>query len=185
MHALRSTSERATHSLPAVRFSAASQRLDATGRDDNVIIRRYFGDCKRPATGWRLKRRVPKANMSNWWSNFRKECDDLRGHIFTAKFILAIVICPIIGIFLFMGAVSEKGFPRLTFGDLYPAISISLAGVVYFFLYRFLTRPIKLNDDASDGKPRSAVGDQNSRARHESPDSAAPPTAGLHSLPDV
>jgi hypothetical protein len=123
--------------------------------------------------------------MSNWWSNFRNECDELRGHIFTAKFILAIFICPIIGIFLLLGAINEKGFARLTFGDIYPAISISLAGVVYLFLYRFLTRPIKLNDDAPDGKPRSAVGDQESRTRHESPNTTAPPTADRESSPEV
>jgi hypothetical protein len=123
--------------------------------------------------------------MSNWWSNFRNECDELRGHLFTAKFILAIFICPIIGIFLLLGAISEKGLARLTFGDIYPAISISLAGVVYLFLYRFLTRPVRLDGDAPDGKPQRAVGEKDSRARHESPNTSASPTAGRESPPDV
>src|SRR5438309_1491082 len=90
--------------------------------------------------------------VSDLWAEFRKTRDDLRGRILTARIILAIVICPLIGIFLLLLAISENGFARLTFGDVYPAISISLAGVVYLFLYRFLNRPIEPAVDASDGK---------------------------------
>src|SRR3954451_17758158 len=98
--------------------------------------------------------------MSDLRSDSRKAGDGLRGQILTARFILAIFICPAIGIFLFLGAIREKGFARLTFGDLYPAISITLAGFVYLFLYRFLTRPIEPSDEPPDGEHRNVTGEQ-------------------------
>lgn len=91
-------------------------------------------------------------SVPDLWSDFRKIRDDLRGRVFTARIILGIVICPLIGIFLFLLAISEKGFAHLTFGDIYPAISISLAGIVFAVLYRFVTRPIKLDDKSAGEK---------------------------------
>ena len=69
-------------------------------------------------------------------SDFQERLEsELRRHIFTFRVILAIVICPIIGIFLFVNEISGKGISRVTFGDVWPAISISLAGVLYLFCF--------------------------------------------------
>ena len=72
-----------------------------------------------------------------------------RQKIFKARVILGIVICPLIGIVLFLMAIGEKGLAHLAFADVWPAISISLAGVVYFWLYRYFWSPIKPDEPSS------------------------------------
>jgi hypothetical protein len=101
--------------------------------------------------------------VSDLGSKFEKGREPLQRHIFAARFILAIVICPLIGLGLFVSALSEKGLARLTFRDIYPAISITLAGGVYLFLYRYLTGPITSDDNSPDGNPQDTSGEQESR----------------------